>query len=121
MRSYGHNIALQGEIIGEGIQKNPEKIKGQDFYLFDIWDINQRRYYSPQERRALHEKFFSALKHIPVLDVKRYLTEYQSVESILATADGTSMKGEVREGIVFRSNESGLTFKVISNLHLLAE
>lgn len=121
LRSYGHNIALQGEIIGEGIQKNPEKIKGQDFYLFDIWDINQRRYYSPQERRALHGKVFSALKHIPILDAKRYLTEYQSVESVLATADGPSMKGEVREGIVFRSNESGLTFKVISNLYLLAE
>ena len=121
LRSYGHNIALQGEIIGEGIQKNPEKIKGQDFYLFDIWDINQRRYYSPQERRALHEKFFSALKHIPVLDVKRYLTEYQNVDAILAAAEGPSMKSEVREGIVFRSNESGLTFKVISNLYLLAE
>ena len=121
LRSYGYNIALQGEIIGEGIQKNPEKIKGQDFYLFDIWDINQRRYYSPQERRTLHEKFFSPLKHIPVLDVKRYLTEYQSVEAILATADGPSMKGTVREGIVFRSNESGLTFKIISNLYLLTE
>jgi len=121
LRSYGHNIALQGEIIGEGIQKNPEKIKGQDFYLFDIWDINQRRYYSPQARRALYEKFFSALKHIPILDANRYLTEYQSIEAILATTDGPSMKGKVREGIVFRSNESGLTFKVISNLYLLAE
>jgi RNA ligase (TIGR02306 family) len=121
LRSYGHNIALQGEIIGEGIQKNPEKAKGQDFYLFDIWDINQRRYYSPQERRALHEQFFPALKHIPVLDAKRYLTDYKSVEEILVAADGPSMKGEVREGIVFRSNESGLTFKVISNLYLLAE
>ncbi len=121
LRSYGHNIALQGEIIGEGIQKNPEKIKGQDFYLFDIWDINQRRYYLPQERRALHEKFFPVLKHIPILDVKRYLTEYKSVESILTAAEGPSMQGEVREGIVFRSNESGLTFKVISNLYLLAE
>jgi len=121
LRSYGHNIALQGEIIGEGIQKNPEKIKGQDFYLFDIWDINQRRYYSPQERRALHEKYFSALKHIPILDGKRFLKEYQTIESILATADGPSMKGTVREGIVFRSNESGLTFKIISNLYLLSE
>jgi RNA ligase (TIGR02306 family) len=121
LRSYGHNIALQGEIIGEGIQKNPEKIKGQDFYLFDIWDINQRRYYSPEERRTLHAKIFPTLKHIPVLDVKRHLTEYQNIESFLATADGPSMKGEIREGIVFRSNESGLTFKIISNLYLLAE
>jgi len=121
LRSYGHNIALQGEIIGEGIQKNPEKIKGQDFYLFDVWDINQRRYYGPQERRALHEKFFSALKHIPILDVKRYLTEYKSIEDILATADGPSINNKIREGIVFRSNDSGLTFKIISNLYLLEE
>ena len=67
MRAYGQNIAIQGEIMGEGIQKNPERLKGQDFYLFDIWCINERHYYSPQKRRDIHKEFFSELKHIPIL------------------------------------------------------
>jgi RNA ligase (TIGR02306 family) len=121
LHSLKRNIAIQGEIIGEGIQKNPEKLKGQDFYLFDIWDINERHYLSPDIRHKMHEQFFSQLKHIPILDSQCYLNSFQSIEAILSAADGASLNSPIREGIVFRSNESGLTFKAISNQYLLAE
>jgi RNA ligase (TIGR02306 family) len=42
LRALGRNLALQGELIGEGIQKNRYAIKGQQFYLFDIYDIDAR-------------------------------------------------------------------------------
>lgn len=121
LRFFGKNVAIQGEIIGEGIQKNPEKLKGQDFYLFDIWCINERRYYSPNDRREIHKQYFNSLKHVPVLETDCYLHSFKCIEDILAAADGPSINSSIREGIVFRSNESGLTFKVISNQYLLAE
>ena len=42
--------AFQGEIIGEGIQKNPYKLTGQEFYIFNIYDIEKFRYLTPVER-----------------------------------------------------------------------
>ena len=36
-------------------------------------------------------------------------------------AEGPSLNNPIREGIVFKSNQSGLTFKVISNQYLLNE
>jgi tRNA-binding EMAP/Myf-like protein len=39
LREFGYNIALQGELIGEGIQGNPYKIKGQTVKFFNIFDI----------------------------------------------------------------------------------
>lgn len=121
LRSYGNNIAIQGEIIGEGVQKNPEKLRGQDFYLFDIWCINERRYFKPLERRDIHKNFLSDLKHVPIIETEASLRGFNSIDDILATADGPSINNPVREGIVFRSNNSGLTFKVISNQYLLNE
>jgi len=38
------NFALQGELIGEGIQVVRNKVKGQEFYIFDIYDIDNGRY-----------------------------------------------------------------------------
>lgn len=121
LKAYGQNIALQGEIIGEGIQTNLEKLKGQDFYLFDIWHINTRHYALPKERHTLHQQFFNPLKHVPVVESECYLQAFSSLDAILAQADGPSLNHPTREGIVLRSNESGLTFKVISNNYLLKE
>lgn len=121
LRSFGKNIALQGEIIGEGVQKNPEKIRGQDFYLFDIWCINERRYYLPPERIRWYESHFSSLKHVPVLEKECFLERFATLEEILSFAEGSSLNNPIREGIVLRANTSGLTFKVISNQYLLNE
>ena len=53
MEKFGRNIALQGEIMGEGIQGNNEGLKGQDFYLYNIWDIDTKCYVSPAERNDI--------------------------------------------------------------------
>jgi len=115
------NFAVQGELIGEGIQGNPYKIKGQDFYVYDVFDINEQRYLSPAERIAFVER--NGLKHVPVI---AYNAEFydtlgiQSVEHILKFAEAKSKlnDGFEREGLVFKHN--GLvSFKAISNKFLL--
>ena len=44
------DLAIQGELIGEGIQGNPEKLKGQRFFMFDVYDITNGRHLNPNER-----------------------------------------------------------------------
>lgn len=46
LREYGKNVALQGEVIGEGIQGNPENIRGQlkqynKFNWRGLWDLKR--------------------------------------------------------------------------------
>ena len=121
LRKYGRNIALQGEVIGEGVNGNNEKIKGQDFYLFDIWDIDNRCYLPPLSRRTIYSNHFNELKHVNGLDDRCSLCEFKNIEEILSYAHGPSMNTKSREGIVFKSNLSHLSFKVISNEYLLKD
>lgn len=50
LRFIGKNIAFQGEMVGPGIQDNYEGLTETEFYLFDIYDIDQRRYLTSKER-----------------------------------------------------------------------
>lgn len=131
-RVFNKNIAFQGEVIGEGIQGNPEGIKGQRFYLFDIWDIDNQCYYKPKERDRLCNRIhyglfdprnfaFDKINLIPVFYNDLTLEDFNSLEDLLIFANGKSLNSDTREGLVFKSNDSDLTFKVISNEYLLRE
>ena len=114
------NLALQGEIIGEGIQKNLYKIKGQEFYIFDIYDIDTRKYFTPQERKTFITEL--GFKHVPVISSKTPLF-YYTVADLIQMAEGHSLMGDIvgptREGLVFKCNERQLSFKTISNKFLI--
>lgn len=119
LKFLNRNIAFQGEIIGEGIQGNPEKIHGHEFFLFDIYDIDNQTYISPEERQAivklLNENGFP-MKHVPILED---LVLNHTVEEILAMADGVSLNPtEQREGLVFKRKDGKFSFKAISNWYL---
>lgn len=44
LRSLNKNIVIQGEIVGEGIQGNKLKMKGQTVYFFNLFDIDNYQY-----------------------------------------------------------------------------
>lgn len=46
LRKIGSNIALQGEIYGESIQKNKLKKKGHHFALFNVYNIDTEQYFN---------------------------------------------------------------------------
>lgn len=118
IRATGRNLALQGEIIGEGIQGNPYKLKGQDFYLFDIYDIDQGKYLTPTERVKLVETM--GIKHVPI-DTGEWHFFDETVEYLLECAEGKSQLCATteQEGLVFKCHNADHSFKAISNKFLL--
>ncbi len=124
LRDYGRNIAVQGELVGPGIQGNVELMKDHEFYIFDVWDIDDHRYLSPVEREDLIQDLEAHaagdLKQVPVLESTTFLVD-TTVESILATADGPSINQPKREGVVYKRDDGKFSFKAISNSYLMAE
>ena len=112
----GGNLAVQGELIGEGIQGNIYKLRGQSFYVFDVYDIKNGRYLTPVERRNFCE--LNALLHVPVLATD---ASTPPLDFILHSAEGKSDLNPLteREGIVYKCNEKQTSFKAISNKFLL--
>ena len=112
------DIVLQGELVGEGVQGNIYGLKGNDFYVFAVYDIKQGKYLAPADRRSMVSAL--GLKHVPVLHDALDIS-IQSVESILKLADGHSQlkRDTLREGLVFKSIEDGTHWKAVSNQYLL--
>ena len=117
--------AFQGEIIGEGIQNNHYKLQGQEFYLFNIYDIQEGRYLAPAERRGLLDDikmdFHAEIKHVPFLTSLVLKEKFTDIQHILSFADGGSAINNqvLREGIVFKRWDGKFHFKAVSNKFLL--
>lgn len=118
MRNVGINFSIQGELIGEGIQGNPYKIKGQTVRFFNLYDIDLQTYHSLGTMKKLICDDLG-LEMVPIVD--EYFKLPDTVEEILKYADDKSVLNPNfdREGVVVRSKDRKISFKVISNLYLL--
>jgi RNA ligase (TIGR02306 family) len=119
MIKLGKNIAIQGEIIGEGIQGNPYRRIGQTVKIFNGFDIDKYDYLSLEELLDLVK--ILDVKTVPILDLEFILPE--TIDELLLMAEGKSvlnLKAE-REGLVIRSHDRKISFKSISNKFLLNE
>lgn len=115
------NFALQGELIGEGIQGNIYGLKGTYFYIYDVYDITNGKYLQPHDRRRMVSAMM--LNHVPVLYTDMVF-EGKTPADIIAMADGKTDLypcDVLREGIVFKCNEFEPSFKAVSNLYLEGE
>lgn len=115
----GYNICLQGELIGEGIQGNPYKIKGQQVKIFNGFYIDSQEYMSIGALTAVTAAL--GLEMVPILESPFSLPD--TIEEMLQYAEGKSAlnPGTEREGVVVRSLDRTISFKAISNKFLLSE
>lgn len=123
VKSTGKNVALQGELYGEGIQTNHDKLKGIHFYLFDIYDLDSKRYMTPEERtNFLKEHPGYKFKHVPILGFTD-LNQYKEVSELIDFVEQQrSINTDYVEGVVFKSIvPGGPSFKLISRKFLLKE
>ncbi len=100
MKLLNINIALQGELVGEGIQNNKCKIRGHKVFFFTAFDIDNFRYYNFEELENILQKL--ELPMVPVIN-RDYILE-NDIEAIvkLATIKSTMDAQAWAEGIVIR-------------------
>ena len=116
------SLAIQGELVSPTIQKNYEKVSEPDFYVFDIFNIEEQAYMRPSQVEAVAKAM--GLKHVPILSRAWKISEaFKSIDEILKYAEGPGMNpGVSREGVVFKQCDGGdFSFKAISNTYLVNE
>lgn len=120
LKFYNDEIAFQGELVGPGINANRDRYTEHDFFIFNIFDIKNRRYFTPDERYYLCDKY--KLKHVRVIQKNMdVFNELDTLEKMLSFVDGKTEHGNRKEGCVFKSLDGISSFKCINNQYLLAE
>jgi hypothetical protein len=125
------NYALQGELLGHGIQADFEKVGekhgGFVMMIYNVYDIDREMQMLPEERRdfiaAMNQAAEEAvlgirLSHVPVSYFNATLDELgiTNIQELLTFAEGQGLYQSVREGFVFKSmTNPERQFKAISN------
>ncbi|HPM21240.1 MAG TPA: RNA ligase (ATP) [Thermotogota bacterium] len=134
------DYAIQGEIIGPGIQNNNYKLKEPEFYIFNIFDINKQRYLLYNEistlvnnANELRYKFndnWCELKQVPyhttvntaeLLTINDYfnLIPEKSILNKNSDIEGIVLRSAMRHNVRGIRFNNFISFKVISNKFLL--
>lgn len=113
----GRRIAIQGELLGPGIQKNRYKLKRQELYVFNVFDLDAFGYLNKDDAKELCEQL--QLQQVPLLERR---TLDASIDELLSFAEGKSVLNSTteREGLVWvsGSGQDRVSFKTISNKFL---
>lgn len=119
------SLALQGELMGPGIQKNREGFLVNHFFIFDIFDIEGQCYLDAEERSNVFyhlKEMNSNFRHVPIIKESfEVFEEFGNMVDICNFVDNAdSISHPVAEGFVFKSlTKPNVTFKVISRKYLL--
>lgn len=116
------NLAVQGELMGPGIQGNKEGFDSNKLFIFDIFDIDNQCYLDFSGRMEAIQK----LRDLgytgdvaPTFGVGPL--ESGNIEDLLKMAEGKSINTKEREGLVFKRTDGEFSFKAISQKFLLKE
>lgn len=131
LRSLNGNYAIQGELVGEGIQGNKLKLRGQTLKIFNIFNIDKFEYLPYHLFIDFAQKL--ALPTVPIIS-----TDYKLSNDIEAIVKLATIKSSINpeawaEGIVIRPlvekidlllsvenfNNGRITFKAINPEFLL--
>ena len=116
----GLEYAMQGEVVGPGVQKCRNGEKEYKFLCFRIWDIKNQKWLNPNETVELCKKL--QIPHVQVLKTDYpFFDEVHNYDESVELAIGKTAEGNEREGIVCKTVDNGpyASFKVISPKYLL--
>ncbi len=119
------NFSVQGEICGPGIGGNKVGLTEVDFFLFNVYDIENKKYLDFEELKFFAE--YLGVKTVPIVD-DNFVFGDVTVQDVLGLADSLNYPdGSPAEGAVIRPVKemySGymkgrVSFKAVSNRFLL--
>jgi len=121
LRSYQENhdmrLAIQGEICGPSFMRNLIGLKTNRLYVFNIVSIDNHRKLNYQQTVKVCKEL--GLEMVPVVEIYDSFPG-TTIPELLKMSEGkyTGTKNP-REGLVFRSQDQLLSFKVINNSYLI--
>lgn len=100
LRSLNGNFAIQGELVGEGIQGNKLKLRGQKILFFNAFDIDKFEYLPFQQ-------FFDLMNKLELPTVPLITSDYELENDIDSIIRMATIKSKIypdvwAEGIVIR-------------------
>lgn len=100
LRALNGNFAIQGELIGEGIQSNKLKLRGQTMLFFNAFDIDRYEFLS-------FDRFMELLDQLELSTVPIISTDYELENDINSIIRMATIKSKIcidvwAEGIVIR-------------------
>jgi RNA ligase (TIGR02306 family) len=111
----GSNYAIQGEIVGPGIQSNRMGLSDHEFRVFTVFDHNEGRRMTQPEL----EGFCYHRGLLPVETLYAGVDFQYTLSEVLDLAKGNyAGTGHPREGIVVRNLSGLISFKAINNDYL---
>ena len=118
LSSLDRRIAIQGELVGPGIQGNKYQLRQHQLFVFNAFDIDSFAYVEKEELHELCERL--ELQQVPFMG-KREVPK--TIDEILELAEGKSALNAQtdREGLVWvhGSGSNRISFKTISNAFLV--
>lgn len=112
-------VTIQGETYGEGIQKRDYGLKKHDFMAFNLifgYKDGTVKRFNPIDMAFKLNSTYN-IPCVPVLDV---IILPKTMEEMIAYANGVSViDGEMREGVVLRTEDGVESFKSVSNDFLI--
>lgn len=118
----GRELALQGELVGPGINADRDRYPDFEFHVFRIWDLGAQAFLPPAERVALCAGH--GIPHVQVIEPDfPFFDRITTMDEALKFAEGRTLRGNEREGIVMKASDGidDTHFKVVSNRYLLKE
>ena len=123
-------LAVQGELVGPGIQGNKMNLSELKFYIFNLFKSTNSC--ASWDKLGYEDLIIfctgNGLDHVPYVysDFDLVLNNLTNVDALLTFAEGTyrddaegyfpnAKESQQREGLVFRSLDHQLSFKVINN------
>lgn len=115
-------IALQGELVGPGINADRDRYADYEFHVFRIWDVCAQCFMKPRDRVEFCAKF--EIPHVQVLHEDfPFFDEITTMDAALKFAEGKTLRGNEREGVVLKASDGvdDTHFKIVSNRYLLTQ
>lgn len=117
---YNTSFAIQGELIGPGIQGNQEKLTQTELYVFDVIEIERKEKLENDIRLKVIKDL--GLNSVPILDTTLRINDW-TMDDFIKYSEGPSLNSKLREGVVFKAQYrrySDVNFKVISPKWLIS-
>ncbi len=112
---FGSYYAIQGELVGAGIQGNFEKFDTYQVFAYNIFDIEKQEYVDFNTFQRMAEAV--DLQTVPVIYEAQHILR-EPLKDILELSNIQGLNADYAEGVVWREVAGTTSFKAINNVYL---